>query len=117
MRHVVVVFGLLIVSICTAAGPASQPSSAKARQKWENAVLVFGDESTGEWSLRIRDKDVDGPHQFHFRDLWTYDRKTRQWVKCKSKPSDAVMVQPAQPQDEPNQVLAELPIDPETVGL
>ena len=117
-QKVVLVAVLTCASI--AAGPASQPSdAAKARQKWEAAVLVFGDETTGEWSLRVRDKDVDGPHQFHFKDLWTYERAKKQWVKCASKPSDAVMAPPAQKKgdDEPDQVLVDLPIDPEKVGL
>lgn len=118
MHPVIGLCGLFVSLICIAAGPASQPSAAaKARQKWENAVLVFGDETTGEWSLRLRDKDVDGPHQFHFRDLWKYDRQSKQWVKYKSTPSDRVIAPPAEQHDEPDQVLVDLPIDPETVGL
>ena len=118
MRRIRISCGLLLMGICLAAGPASRPSeTAKARQKWENAVLVFGDETTGEWSLRLRDKDVDEPHQFHFKDLWTYDRRSKQWVKYKSTPSDSMIAPPAQQQDEPDQVLVNLPIDPETVGL
>lgn len=118
MRPAIVMCGISVWLACVAAGPASQPSAAsKARQKWETAVLVFGDESTGEWSLRLRDKDVDGPHQFHFRDLWKYDRSSKQWVKCKSTPSDMVIAPPAEQRDEPDQVLVDLPIDPETVGL
>lgn len=107
-------------SLAIAAGPASQPSqAAKARQKWEAAVLVFGDQSTGEWSLRVRDKDVDVPHQFHFKELWTYDRAKKQWVKWPSKPSDTVIAPAAQKKDndEPDQVLVDLPIDPDKVGL
>lgn len=118
MRPAEFTAGLLVLWMCVAAGPASQPSAdAKVRQKWENAILVFGDDSTGQWSLRLRDKDVDAPHQFHFKDLWTYDRQSKQWVKCKSTPSDMVVAPAAHPQDEPDQVLVDLPIDPETVGL
>lgn len=121
-----VLFVGVIISIFASAAPAQGPTSrpaetARARQRWERAVIVFGDESTGQWSLRIRDKDVDVPRQFHFKELWTYDRKTKKWVKVASKPSDSVMAPPGpQKKDddsEPDQVLVDLPIDPDTVGL
>ena len=107
-----------------ASRPASQPStqSDPQRLRWEQTILLFGDEASGEWSLRVRDQDVDRAHRFHYRRLWTYDRNRKQWVKLPVEPSDALMV-PARekPKDEfnheLNQTLVVLPIEKGKVGL
>src|SRR5689334_18462434 len=48
---------------------AADDSKAKARAYWENVVMFYGDEETGEWSLRIRDKDVHNRAWFEFLEL------------------------------------------------
>ena len=98
--------------------PADEPDPV--RLKWENAVLFYGDEDTGQWSLRIRDKDVDQQHEFRFRELWQFDWPSKKWVKISTTPSTTTMLPAAdRPKDSgpPDQILAELPIADDQMGL
>ncbi|HSU65311.1 MAG TPA: hypothetical protein VLJ39_00440 [Tepidisphaeraceae bacterium] len=108
-----------------ARGPASQPTSeaAQERAKWEARIVFFGDEATGEWSLRIRDPDVDTQRQFKLSELWQYDREAKRWVRQGTTVIRATMVtadhkrrDPQNPDDDTQQ-LAVLPIDRDQVGL
>jgi hypothetical protein len=105
-----------------ARAPASQPATEDPeRKKWESRILFFGDESSGEWSLRIRDQDVDQVHQFRMPELWTYERQTKRWTMLGTTPYKTTMVLPDQKPDaqkgEPNQILIVLPIEQDQVGL
>lgn len=104
---------------------ASQPAgtSSPERLKWESRIIFYGDEGTGEWSLRIRDKDVDGQRQFRLKELWQYDRDARRWVRLGTTvvtstivPADRRRRDP-QNADDDTQILVTLPIDREQVGL
>lgn len=106
--------------------PATRPSKADAeRAKWENRIQFYGDETTGEWSLRIRDADVDTKRLFRLRELWTYSRESKRWERMTTDALSAWMLPPgkkkAEPGEEadpdPTQTVANLPIDKGQVGL
>ena len=102
-----------------AAAPTSQPVDPE-RQRWENSILFYGDESTGEWSLRIRDKDVDQQRNFTLSEIWTFDWPSKKWVKMGTTPISTTMVTAAQrPADkqEEDQILVDLPIEQGQMGL
>jgi hypothetical protein len=116
-------------SLC-AERPARQPTtrplteSQIERQKWESRIIFFGDEGTGEWSLRVRDQDVDGQKQFTLREVWTYDTSEKRWVKMGTTQIHATMVpanqkirDPNNLEPEDNQILAMLPIEKDQYGL
>lgn len=105
--------------------PASQPSDLNNpdRLKWESLIIFYGDEATNEWSLRVRDRDVDTQRQFHLREIWQYDRDQKRWVKLGTTVLSATMVtanhkrpDPQNPEDD-TQTMAVLPIDRDTAGL
>ncbi|HET6251741.1 MAG TPA: hypothetical protein VFE47_28910 [Tepidisphaeraceae bacterium] len=93
----------------------------RAREHWENVVAWFGDEETGEWTLRIRDSDVHERGWFEFLELWQYDRKESRWVQLKSDKIGRAIVMPkdkTKDQPEHEQTLYELKaIEPSTAGL
>jgi hypothetical protein len=108
-----------------AKSPASQPTemSNPERLKWENRIIFYGDEATSEWSLRVRDKDVDQQRQFRLRELWQYDRGTKRWGRLGTTVLTSTMVthdhkrkDPQNPDDD-TQILAVLPVDRDTAGL
>jgi hypothetical protein len=108
-----------------AAGPTSKPSASTDRAKWEGRILFFGDEATGEWSLRVHDADVDAQRQFRLRQLWTYNRESKRWERMGTHVLSAWMLPPgktkqdpdAEPDPDHTQTLAELPIEKDEVGL
>ena len=97
------------------------PSAKRRADHWENVVLWFGDEETGEWSLRIRDTDVHDRGWFEFLELWQFDRKEQRWVQLKSEKIAKAIVMPkdkTSDQPEKEQTLYELKeIEPKTAGL
>jgi hypothetical protein len=106
--------------------PTSKPSQADAeRAKWENKIQFYGDESTGAWSLRIRDADIDTKRLFRLREFWTYNRESKRWERMTTDPLSAWMLpagkkkaEPGEDADaDPTQTLADLPIDKGQVGL
>lgn len=132
MRRLIVFFTLMIGLLLATgaaslrAGPTSKPSSADTeRLKWMSRIIFFGDEATGEWSLRIHDRDVDAQRQFKLRELWTYNRDSKHWERTGTTVLSAWMLPPGKkkqdptddPDPDPTQILAELPIDKDQVGL
>jgi hypothetical protein len=108
------------------AGPASQPSRAAAdaefaeRAKWENVITFFGEEDSGRYSIRILDKSVTEPANFKYLELWIYDLTEKKWLKVDDRTQETRIVLPKdKPQDAPdgNQLLAEIPVDQEKIGL
>ena len=99
--------------------PAEKSEAQRQREYWENAILVFGDEDTGRWQLRVHDKSVKAQAQFKYLELWQYDRKTKQWVKVDDNAVAYTMVPPGQKARDADrdQILIELPIGPGFVGL
>jgi hypothetical protein len=118
-----VAVALLGASGLSAAAPGTQPAAsglAAERQRWQAVIEFYGEEDSGRWSLRMSDKAVTAPARFEFVELWSYDAKQKTWVKIDAEPRGAAVVPAAQkPADAPQgyQLLAELPIEPETVGL
>lgn len=132
MRRVIVFITLIAAFLLAGgdaslnAGPTSKPSAATAEQlKWANRIIAFGDEATGEWSLRIHDRDVDVQRQFKLHELWTYNRDSKRWERTGTTVLSAWMLPPGKikhdpnddPDPDPTQILAELPIDKDQVGL
>ena len=129
LRPILIACAITIGGLCAAGAPTTKPSEAsssrpssqqqKQRQRWENAILFYGDEATGEWSLRIRDKDIDAQHEFRLRELWNYDSKADRWIKLTSDPARATIVPPDQrpASASPDEILVVLPIEREQVGL
>jgi hypothetical protein len=111
-----------------AATPTSKPASADAeRLKWMSRIQFTGDEASGEWSLRIHDRDVDIQRQFKLRELWLYNRDSKHWERMGTTILASWMLPPGKkksdaapgddPDPDPTQILAELPIDKDQVGL
>lgn len=132
MRRLFVVAVLIVGSMLVlpirpllADGKAKQSNSDAERLKWENRILFFGDEATGEWSLRIHDRDVDAQRQFKLLELWTYNRDSKHWERTGTEVLSSWMLPPgkkkqdpdAEPDPDETQILAELPIDKDQVGL
>jgi hypothetical protein len=132
MRRLIVFTTLITASLLACgtaslkAGPTSKPASADAeRLKWMNRVIFFGDEATGEWSLRIHNRDVDTQRQFKLRELWTYNRDSKHWERMGTTVLSAWMLPPGKvkqdpaddPDPDPTEILAELPIEKDEVGL
>lgn len=111
--------------IATAAEPTSKPADTpEERAKWSSRIQFWGDEISGEWSLRIRDQDVDARHYFRLRQLWMYDREAKRWVRLGTTMLSAWMVPAKQKKQDPDnpdtdaaQTLAVLPIDKDQVGI
>ena len=114
------------LQVVRGAGPTSKPTVDTPQEglKWASKILFWGDESTGEWSLRIRDQDVDIQRLFRLRQLWTYDRDAKRWVRMGTTvlsawmvPADKKKKDPDNPNADPVQTLADLPIDKDQVGV
>ena len=130
MRRVITLTVLLtgcLLALETRPLMAKPKSDAEAeRLKWMSRIIFFGDEATGEWTLRIHDRDVDVQRQFKLHELWTYNRQTKHWERTGTTVLSAWMLPPgakkkqdpdAEPDPDSTQILAELPIDPDQVGL
>jgi len=108
-----------------AADPAKRPArggadaNAAERAKWESAIVFFGEEDTGGYSIRILDKSVTEPANFKYLELWVYDVTEKRWIKVDDRIQEAHIILPKdKPQDAPdNQLLAEIPVNQEKVGL
>jgi hypothetical protein len=100
------------------ARPGADPDFVQ-RVKWENAITFFGEEDTGRYSIRILDKSVFESGTFTYLALWVYDLGEKKWVKVDDRTQTARIVLPAdKPADAPdNQMLAEIPVDQEKIGL
>lgn len=124
--------GAAVVLAAMVAAPAlpsmAQPAAAAAdakeeqavRQKWENIVQFYGEEESSRFSLRILDRDAKEEADFVFKEIWKYDRENKKWVKMDAPPQARKAVPADQKRgDAPpdSQVLAELPIRIEDVGL
>lgn len=124
----VVIVGLMLVipirSLLADGKPKSGTADAE-RLKWESRIVFFGDETTGEWSLRIHDRDVDVQRRFKLQELWTYNRQTKHWERMGTEVLSSWMLPPGKKKQDPDaepdpdqmQTLAELPIDKDQVGL
>ena len=101
--------------------PEQRAARSVARHHWESIVIWYGDEDTGEWSLRIRDQDVKERAWFEFLELWQFDRAEMKWVQLKAdKLAKAIVLPKQKGSDQPtdNQTLVELrEIEPRTAGL
>lgn len=114
-------FGAMVLLHGGAVRGAETDRQRAARQHWESVVVWFGDEDTGEWSLRIRDQDVHERGWFEYLELWQFDLKEERWVQLKVDKFAKAIVLPKQKgtdQPEGNQTLVELKeIEPKTAGL
>ena len=108
------------------AAPASRPARAAAdpnaaeRAKWQNVITFFGEEDTGRYSIRIVDNAVTEAASFKYLELWVYDLTEKRWNKVDERVQSARIVLPRdKPQDAPegNQLLANIPVTQETIGL
>lgn len=112
---------MLIASILLPLSARGDDQKERARIKWEAVVLFFGDEETGEWSLRLRDQDVTARSWFEFQELWQFDIQERRWKQLKMEKFAKAVVLPSQKRaDDPagSQSLVELKeIEPRTAGL
>jgi hypothetical protein len=104
------------------ANTADKPDAQQtARAHWENVVQFYGDEETGEWSLRIADKDVKDRGWFEFLELWHFNRNENRWEQLKTgKIGKAIVLPKQKTSDEPqdSQTLIELKeIEPKTAGV
>src|SRR6185437_6495005 len=113
--------GLLPINMACGAEPQAKSAKQLAREHWENVVLFFGDEETGEWSIRIRDQDVHNRGRFEYLELWQFERASNRWVQIKTEKFAKAIVLPSQKRaDDPvgNQSLVELKeIEPRTAGI
>ena len=126
-----VALAALVLPLGFSAGPAAHPAHAapasrpadpnKAeREKWEAVVTFFGEEDTGNYSLRILDRFVTEPATFRYLELWKYDLKEKTWLKIDNRQQTTKIVMPKdKPSDAPegNQLLADIPVTQETLGL
>jgi len=69
------------------AAPATpeEIEKAKERRHWEDVVLFYGDEESGEWSLRIKDQSVTDRAWFEFRELWQFIPKDMCWKQVQTE--------------------------------
>ena len=104
---------------------AARATDAKAerdqeRLKWEAQIVFFGEEDTGNWSLRVQDKAVRERNVLQYTELWKFDAEAKKWVKVDDGAEAVRVLAPVEKPDtapEGTQVIAELPIRPNTVGL
>lgn len=101
-------------------GPAGSSDRLREQLKWEQKLVFYGEEDTGDWSLRIYDKSVTEKAKVKYLELWKYDVDSKTWIKVDDSVAVANVVMPA---DKPNnapadtQIIANLPIQPNTVGI
>lgn len=108
--------GLLL----SAAPAAAQSELEQEKLKWMNLITFFGEEETGDFSLRVFDKDVKERADFRFQELWKYDLDSKRWIKIDDKPQTARVVMPNEkgPNSPPDtQLLASLPVSIKTPGV
>jgi hypothetical protein len=105
-----------------AAAPTSRTANdanRAEREKWENAIVFFGEEDTGNYSIRILDKSVTEAASFKYIELWIYELSEKRWIKVDDRVQEARIVLPKdKPPDAPdNQLLADIPVTREKIGL
>ena len=103
-----------------ALGADDAAANAKERQKWEDKVVFFGEEDTGHYSIRILDRAATEAGNFKYFSLWKYDLEKKDWVKVDDHEQSVHFVLPRdKPQNAPDdsQLLAQIPVSQETVGL
>jgi hypothetical protein len=113
------------IAFAASAAPTSQPADTpEERAKWMGRIQFWGNETTGEWSLRIKDADVDKQRLFRLRQLWMYDRQAKRWVRLGTTmlaswmlPANKKKRDPDNPDTDGAQTLAVLPIDKDQVGI
>jgi len=112
---------LLCLTGWTRAAGKESPARQKARAHWERVVLFYGEEETGEWSLRIRDRDVHDKGWFEFLELWKFNIKDHKWHSIPvEKVSTAVVLPKNKPSDAPPDTQMLMPLNdvpPQTAGL
>ena len=131
-RFEIAAFGFVVIlsglaALPAGAAPASRPARAAAadanaaeRAKWESVVTFFGEEDTGNYSIRILDRSVTETANFKYLELWMYDVAEKKWLKVDDRIQTTRIVLPKdKPQDSPegNQLLAEIPVNQEKIGL
>src|SRR3954466_937593 len=81
---------LLAILMSGTGGLLSKPTTARAddaraRQqeqlKWEQKLVFYGEEDSGEWTLRIYDKTVTERAKVKYTELWKYDVESKKWLK------------------------------------
>lgn len=113
----------LLMALLTSPLPAAEPPTRQAaaeRLKWERKIVFYGEEDTGEWSLRVPDRDATEAAVVRYTELWKYDVAAKKWVKIDDGADPARIVPAARkPADGPpdTQVIARLPIKHDTIGL
>jgi hypothetical protein len=101
--------------------PPKPSADQKAREHWETVVLFYGEEDTGEWSLRIDDKNIRERGWFELMEMWHYDREKKTWEKLPTEHVQTAIVMPKdKPSDAPEgtEILVQLrQIRPQTAGI
>ena len=117
-----VMFGAIAMMPRTGVGADDAAAAAqRARDHWENVILFYGDEETGEWSLRIPDKEVRERAWFEYLELWHFNRNEQRWEQIKISKFQKPIVLPKQKasdQPDDSQTLVEFKeIEPRTAGI
>jgi hypothetical protein len=119
-KSVVSCLVLLALVISPAWGDAKEDQAT--RRKWESIVVFYGQEDTNRFSLAIQDANAKEEGEFHFKEVWKYDRQKKEWVKMNAA-AKATKALPANKRprgaDGPvdAQILVDLPIQIQDVGL
>lgn len=106
--------------VALAQGQSQSANDARERQKWEAIVTFWGQEDTNVFDLRVPDRLIKEPVTVRYIELWKYDLEQKRWVKIDDRSKTTKIVMPAdKPQNSPedSQVITELPITFEQVGL
>jgi hypothetical protein len=127
------IFAILLATIGTpraSVRAADAPAPARGKDKaadrdrersvWEARIIFYGEEDTGAWSLRVQDRAVRERAILRYTELWKFDLETKKWVKVDDGAEAVRILPPAEKADtapQDTQVVAELPIQPNTVGL
>lgn len=99
---------------------ADEKETEATRQKWQGRIQFFGEEESNKFSLRIFDKDAKEEGKFVFLEVWKFDREKKEWVKMDAARRETKAVPANQkPKESPedSQILVELPINIQDVGL
>ena len=112
---------LMALTLLTGFAFADAKQEAETRRKWENIVQFYGQEDTNLFSLAIYDRDAKDNGEFHFKEIWKYDRDKKEWVKMNAA-SKVVKAVPANQRNRTEgpvdaQILINLPIKIQDVGL
>src|SRR6476646_2734646 len=86
-----------------AAPPAKGASDAHQQMlKWFAKITFFGEEETGNWSLRIYDKDATERATIKYVELWKYDVDGKKWVKVdEGAPAARIVLPNEKPANSP----------------